>query len=58
MTARLIAITIWATWTLRGHLITLNDYAYPPGYIYSILIRQQQLSELKQELRIPRQLLL
>ncbi len=32
--------------------------AYPPGYLYSIPIRIQQIAELEHELKTPRKLLL
>ena len=41
-----------------GQIITPNGYAYPPGVLYSIPIRQQLIAELERELRTPRQLLL
>ncbi len=42
----------------NGQIVTPNGYAYPPGYLYSIPIRQQLIAELQRELRTPRQLLL
>ncbi|KKN49730.1 hypothetical protein LCGC14_0639800 [marine sediment metagenome] len=41
-----------------GQIVTPNGYAYPPGYLYSIPIRQQLIAELERERRTPRQLLL
>ena len=49
----------WSGFVIRGGLIyTPNGYFYPPGYIYSIPIRMQQISNLEWELRTPKQLLL
>lgn len=42
----------------NGILFTPNGYRYPPGFIYSIPIRMQQVSHLQRELETPTQLLL
>ena len=36
-----------------GQIITPNGYAYPPGFLYSIPIRMQQIAELERERRTP-----
>ncbi len=49
----------FASFKLRnGEIVTPNGYAYPPGFLYSIPIRMQQIAELERERRTPRQLLL
>lgn len=42
----------------NGEIILPNGLGYPPGYLYAIAIRQQQLNDLRREIKIPRQLLL
>lgn len=42
----------------NGQICTPNGYCYPPGYLYSIPLRQQLIAELQRELETPRQLLL
>ena len=41
-----------------GQIVTPNGYSYPPGFLYAIPIRLQQVSELQRELATPRQLML
>lgn len=41
-----------------GRIVTPNGYAYPPGYLYAIPIRLQQIAHLESELRTPKQWLL
>ncbi len=49
----------WEGFVIRGGILyTPNGYRYPPGYIYSIPIRMQQISHLQRELETPKQLLL
>ena len=43
---------------VNGQIVTPNGYAYPPGFLYSIPLRQQLIAELQREQRTPRQLLL
>ena len=49
----------WKGFVIRGGLMyTPNGYFYPPGYIYSIPIRMQQIANYERELKTPKQLLL
>ena len=41
-----------------GCIVLPNGYRYPPGYLYAISIRMQQIAELERERRTPKQLLL
>lgn len=49
----------WEGFVIRGGvLFTPNGYHYPPGYIYAIPIRMQQISNYERLLETPAQLLL
>ncbi len=49
----------WEGFVIRGELIyTPNGYYYPPGYIYSVPIRMQQIANYERELKTPQQMLL
>ncbi|MCH8100319.1 MAG: hypothetical protein IIB74_07775 [Proteobacteria bacterium] len=43
---------------VKGEIVTPNGYSYPPGYLYAIPIRLQQIADLQRERNTPRQLLL